>query len=103
MSGNPYRDLEGGEEHPMLEARLAARAADYVSGHLVAMRYLVGTDPEGYTLALALARVAGPDVAQLVRERLRPLVDRSIDVGQQPPEGWQPEQESNAPPARPGE
>jgi hypothetical protein len=72
----------------MIDTTLAARAAEYISGHLVAMRYLVGTDPEGYELALSLAGAAGPDVDQAVRERLGPLVERSIDVGQSPPEGW---------------
>jgi predicted HD phosphohydrolase len=72
----------------MIDTTLAARTARYIAQHLVAMRYLVATDPEGYELALALARAAGPDVDALLRERLDPLVERSIEVGQSPPQGW---------------
>jgi hypothetical protein len=72
----------------MIDTTLAARAAGYIAGNLIGRQLLVATDREGYELALSLAAAAGPDVDQAVRERLGPLVEHSIEVGQEPPEGW---------------
>jgi hypothetical protein len=70
---------------------LAMRAAGYIAGNLIGRQLLVATDREGYELALALAAAAGPGPTRAIREQLRPLVEHSIDVGQEPPEGWQSE------------
>jgi hypothetical protein len=70
------------------EGHLASRAAFYIANHLVGMRYLVGTDPEGYELALRLAARSGPYTVQAIRDLLGPLVEDSVKVGQDPPHGW---------------
>lgn len=63
-------------------------AAYYIANHLIYQRLLVGTDPQGYELALGLARRAGAMIEADVRDRLAPLVERSMKAGQQPPSGW---------------
>jgi hypothetical protein len=69
-------------------ADLAGRAAFYIANYLTDHRLLVATDRDGYNLALELAAYAGPAFERVVRAQLGPLVERSIDVGQEPPEGW---------------
>ena len=68
---------------------LAIHAAGYIAGNLIGRQLLVGTDPKGYELALALAAAAGPGPARAILDQLRPLVEYSIDVGQDPPKGWE--------------